>query len=59
MPDKARELKKKLADWRRAVGAQMPTPNPDADPGLYREYKEKKLWKPVDRYEQQTAFPEP
>jgi arylsulfatase A-like enzyme len=34
MPEKAAELRQKLADWRRAVNAQMPTPNPD--------YKQKK-----------------
>ena len=32
MPEKAAELRKKLHDWRAAVGAQMPTPNPDHDP---------------------------
>jgi arylsulfatase A-like enzyme len=32
MPDKAAELRKKLDDWRKAVGAQMPTPNPSYDP---------------------------
>jgi len=32
MPERAAELRKKLADWRQAVGAQMPTPNPDYDP---------------------------
>ncbi|HUT33106.1 MAG TPA: sulfatase [Planctomycetota bacterium] len=32
MPEKAAELRKKLDDWRRAVGAQMPTPNPNYDP---------------------------
>jgi arylsulfatase A len=32
MPEKAAELRKKLADWRKSVGAQMPTPNPDYDP---------------------------
>lgn len=32
MPEKAQELRKVLADWRTAVGAQMPTPNPDYDP---------------------------
>jgi arylsulfatase A-like enzyme len=31
-PEKTAELRKKLADWRTAVGAQMPTPNPDYDP---------------------------
>ena len=31
-PEKAQELRKKLADWRTSVGAQMPTPNPDYDP---------------------------
>ena len=32
MPEKAAELRKKLDDWRKAVGAQMPTPNPNYDP---------------------------
>lgn len=32
MPEKAAELRKKLDDWRKAVGAQMPTVNPDYDP---------------------------
>jgi len=31
-PEKAAELRKKLADWRTSVGAQMPTPNPNYDP---------------------------
>jgi arylsulfatase A-like enzyme len=31
-PDKARELRKKLAQWRDAVGAQMPAPNPNYEP---------------------------
>jgi arylsulfatase A-like enzyme len=31
-PEKARELRQKLADWRASVGAQMPTPNPLYDP---------------------------
>jgi arylsulfatase A-like enzyme len=31
-PEKAAGLRKKLADWRTSVGAQMPTPNPDYDP---------------------------
>jgi len=30
-PEKAAELRKKLADWRTSVGAQMPTPNPNYD----------------------------
>ncbi len=33
MPEKARELHKMLADWRRTVGAQMPTPNPNYKEG--------------------------
>jgi arylsulfatase A-like enzyme len=32
MPEKAAEMRKLLADWRRSVGVQMPTPNPDYDP---------------------------
>ncbi|HOW71496.1 MAG TPA: sulfatase [Phycisphaerae bacterium] len=28
-PERANEMKKLLADWRKSVGAQMPTPNPE------------------------------
>lgn len=59
MPDKARELLAKLQSWRESVGAQMATINPGADAVRYREYKEKRQWKPVGVYEQQTAFPRP
>jgi arylsulfatase A-like enzyme len=31
-PAKAEALRAKLEAWRRSVGAQMPTPNPDHDP---------------------------
>lgn len=31
---KAEDLRHKLHDWRRSVGAVMPTPNPDYDPSL-------------------------
>ena len=32
MPGKARELQRKLAEWRASVGAQMPAPNPSYEP---------------------------
>jgi len=32
MPEKARALRRLLADWRKAVGAQMPQPNPGHKP---------------------------
>ena len=32
MPEKATELRTRLASWRKEVGAQMPTPNPNYDP---------------------------
>ncbi|MGQ9913559.1 MAG: sulfatase, partial [Thermogutta sp.] len=32
MPDRIRDLKAKLEAWRAAVGAQLPTANPDYDP---------------------------
>lgn len=34
MPEKAKELRKKLAAWRKSVDAPMPTPNPDYDSSL-------------------------
>src|SRR5437867_3815499 len=35
-PTRAAALKERLAEWRRSVGAQENTPNPDFDPALYR-----------------------
>jgi arylsulfatase A len=32
MPEKAKELRAELAEWRKKVGAQMPTKNPKYDP---------------------------
>jgi arylsulfatase A-like enzyme len=32
-PERARTLRAKLHAWRQQVGAQLPTPNPDFDPG--------------------------
>ena len=34
MPEKRDELRRKLHEWRKAVGAQMPVPNPDFKPGM-------------------------
>lgn len=39
MPGKAAELRKRLDEWRRSVGAQMPSPNPDHDPAKDRPKK--------------------
>ncbi len=32
LPQQAKRLHRKLADWRKSVAAQLPTPNPDYDP---------------------------
>ena len=32
IPEKTQQLRRKLADWRKSVDAQMPGPNPDYDP---------------------------
>ncbi len=37
-PDKARELKGLLADWRSSVNAELPVPNPDFDPERRQEW---------------------
>ena len=37
-PKKAAELRARLAAWRKAFNAQMPTPNPDHDPGRAHEW---------------------
>ncbi len=41
-PEKASELREKLHAWRKAVGAQMPTPNPDYDPKAVPKKKQQK-----------------
>lgn len=41
-PAKAGELKAKLHAWRESMGAQLPTPNPDYDPGAPLEAPKKK-----------------
>ena len=38
MPQRAQELQHALAEWRRSVGAEMPTPNPDFDPARAHEW---------------------
>ena len=42
LPGKAAELRAKLDAWRRAVGAQMPTPNPNYDPARGKAPQPKK-----------------
>ncbi|MFB0524568.1 MAG: sulfatase-like hydrolase/transferase, partial [Phycisphaerae bacterium] len=42
MPEKARELKKKLQDWRNEVNAQMLTPNPNYNPTKATKSKRQK-----------------
>jgi arylsulfatase A-like enzyme len=37
MPDEVKVLRQQLHDWRQAVGAQMPTANPNYDPGPGRQ----------------------
>jgi len=38
MPDKAHEMRSKLAAWRESVNAAMPKPNPDYDPAREGEW---------------------
>lgn len=38
MPEKAAQLRQRLAAWRKSVGAKMPTSNPDFDPARAHEW---------------------
>jgi len=38
MPEKAAQLRQRLAGWRKSVAAKMPTPNPDFDPARANEW---------------------
>jgi arylsulfatase A-like enzyme len=44
MPEKVASLRSQLHDWRQAVGAQMPTPNPDYRPDAGQAAYNKKEW---------------
>ena len=46
MPEKAADLQRKLAKWRKSVGAKMPTPNPDYDPARAHEWGRRQQKKP-------------
>ncbi|MFH1924540.1 MAG: sulfatase [Planctomycetota bacterium] len=48
MPDKARKLQENLAQWREAVGARMPTPNPDYDPNRAGQWWNRRTNQPLD-----------
>lgn len=61
LPDKARELRKHMVDWRALTGARMPTPNPDFDPALASQWWNRRSGKPLDieamrrRYQSRTS----
>lgn len=44
-PEKAKALLKELKEWRKQVGAQMPTKNPDYNPQVVKKQLKKKLKK--------------
>jgi uncharacterized sulfatase len=46
MPQKAAQLRQKLAAWRKSVDAKMPTPNPDFDPARAHEWGRRQQKKP-------------
>ena len=46
MPEKAAQLRKKLDDWRKRVGARMPTPNPNHDPKRAHEWGRRRRRRP-------------
>jgi arylsulfatase A-like enzyme len=52
MPEKAKELLKELREWRREVGAQMPTINPDYDANRVHEAMFYHEW--ADRHRNKT-----
>ena len=40
-PDVAKSMQQELASWRKSVGANMPTPNPDYDPAKASQFKQR------------------
>jgi uncharacterized sulfatase len=47
-PDKARQLQRMLANWRDAVGARMPKPNPQHDPDRADQWWSRRTQAPLD-----------
>ncbi len=48
MPERAKQLQRKLADWRESVGARMPQPNPKHDPARADQWWSRRSNKPLD-----------
>ena len=48
IPQTAKSLRKKLDDWRIAVGARMPTKNPKYDPKRAHQWWSRRTNKPLD-----------
>ncbi len=48
LPEKAKQLQKMLAGWRRSVGARMPTPNPKHDPARAPQWWSRRTNRPLD-----------
>lgn len=55
-PEKVRELRTALHQWRRAVDAQMPVPNPDYDPKKQPKKKAGRGRKPLPHGKKDTDF---
>ena len=47
-PELARRMQRQLADWRKRVGARMPTANPNHDPARAHEWWNRRSNKPLD-----------
>jgi uncharacterized sulfatase len=47
-PEKARQLRQRLAQWRKQVGARMPKPNPRYDPERAGQWWNRRTNKPLD-----------
>ncbi len=64
MPEKARQLQVMLADWRKAVGARMPTPNPKYDPARAAQWWSRRTNEPLnikamaERYRSRATQPD-
>ncbi|MHC4404471.1 MAG: sulfatase [Planctomycetota bacterium] len=48
MPDRAKQLQRKLAEWRSSVGARMPTPNPKYDAARAHQWWNRRTNQPLD-----------
>lgn len=59
MPEKTRELSRRLKKWRQEIGAAMPMENPAYDSNRHEEWWNKRSLEPINRRQLQSQYDTP